>query len=127
MPLQLHISTEQKVIVRLVPTTPGGKPAQVDGVPTWEMQEGGDPDVVLTASEDGLSCEMVSGTAPSQNVINVSADADMGTGVTHITDTISLAITDPMAKNLGLVADEPVLKGEPSASTFTPATKKPNK
>jgi len=121
MPLQLHISTEQKVLVKLVPTTPGNKPAPVDGVPTWTMGEGGDETITLEPSADGLSCIIRAGDAPSaDNIITVSADADMGEGITTITDTIELDVTDPMAANLGLVAEPPTLKDETAGPTGAP-------
>jgi hypothetical protein len=116
MPLELSITNEEQVKVHLTPVTTAGKPAQLDGPPTWERVSG--PAKVKPA-DDGLSADLVSDDEDlSDTVIQVSADADLGEGVETIRDTILLHTTHANAKSLGLsrmivrsfVADAPTLK-----------------
>jgi hypothetical protein len=105
MPLDLTITTEQKVHVTANPVTAAGKPAKVDGPVTFTTVTG---DVTIEAS-DATSATIVSG-ANGDSTVSVSADADLGAGVETITDTITVHVTDPKATSLGLVADAPVAK-----------------
>jgi|SRR5215813_13642375 len=107
MPLELKITTEQQVMVHLNPTTSRGKPVAVDGIPTWEVAAG---DVILQPSATGLDCNIVSPDSAGESQVLVSADADLGEGVTTITDTIKITAGDPQATSLGLKADAPVDK-----------------
>jgi hypothetical protein len=104
MPLKLEITNEQKIKVSLTPTTDTGKPAKLDGAPTWLVQSG---TAAVQAAEDGLSAELVSGDEPGDTEIQVSADADLGAGVVTVTDTILLTVVQAEAKNLGLSAGQP--------------------
>jgi len=100
------VTNEQKLPVTLAPITASGKPATLDGVPTWTVVEG---DATLEVAEDGLSCVLVSGEV-GNSVIEVSADADLGEGVRSLTDTIDLAVVSAEASSLGLVAGTAVPK-----------------
>lgn len=110
MPLQLKITDEQKVNVRLVPVTQRGKPVPLDGKPEWSVVDG---DSTLAVSDDGMSAFLVSNDTPGITNFQVSADADLGEGVSTITDTIQLTVVDPQASSLGLVSDPPVDKAAP--------------
>jgi hypothetical protein len=103
----ITITDEQKVNLTLQPTTQGGKPAQVDGVPTWEVTGG---DATLEVAADGMSAYLISGAANTNSTIEVTADADLGEGMQEITDTIDLAVVAANASQLGLVAGTPELK-----------------
>jgi hypothetical protein len=92
-------TTEEKVTVVLSPTTAAGNPAVVDGIPTYEVLEG---DVILQPSEDGLSCDIISGSPDTINQIAVKADADLGEGVRELTETIVYTVTAPEAASLGV-------------------------
>ncbi len=107
MPLDLTITNEQKVQVTLNPVTDTGKPAKLDGAPTWSVINGTS---TLDIAADGLSAFLVSGDDPGDSDFLVSADADLGSGVTEISDTIRLHVAGAQAKNLGLVAGTPVAK-----------------
>lgn len=102
--LEITITDEQKVNVTLNPVTGTGKPAKVDGVPTWEVVTGNSQ---VTAAEDGLSASLVSADDPGDTDFLVKADADLGEGVTEISDIIRLHVTNAMAENLGLAAGTP--------------------
>lgn len=99
------ITTEQKLTLTLAPRTagtssnPDGNPANVDGAPVWEVTGG---DITITPSADGLSCEVLPGAQDTNSVITVTADADLGEGVTSIIDTVDVAVVAASASRLGL-------------------------
>lgn len=80
------ITTAQEVDFTLTPTTVSGKPAKVDGAPTYTVSSGS---VTLRTAPDGLSTVIVSGDVEEAYTVDVSADADVGAGV----ETISMQIT----------------------------------
>lgn len=72
-------------------TTAGGKPAKVDGVPTWTADNTAVVDTV-TASADGMSAVIHITDTPGAANLTVSADVDLGDGVAEqiFVDTISV-------------------------------------
>ena len=105
--LELKITNEQKVKVTIVPVTATGKPALLDGPPSWSVASG---DATLAVSADGLSSDLISSDTPGESMIVVSADADLGAGVENISDSIKLTIEGAKAAVLGLVAGTPEAK-----------------
>lgn len=103
----LTITNEQKILVTLNPTTEAGNAGSIDGIPTWELVSG---DATIEPSADGLSCYLISGEADVNSVITVTADADLGEGVTPLTDTVDLAVVAASASSLGIVAGTAELK-----------------
>lgn len=77
------INTDQNFpSVTLTITNSAGQPASVDGVPVWASSDA----TILTvaAAADGMSA-VVNTVAPGVGRITVTADADLGAGVTTIT------------------------------------------
>lgn len=107
MPLEIKLTNEQQVTVRLQPVTPAGRPAVLDGKPEWKVVSGAS---IILPAEDGLSCLIVSSDLADATEISVSADADLGEGVETISDLILVNVEHAKAASLGLVADAPVLK-----------------
>lgn len=107
MPLEIKITNEQKVTVTLTPKTDAGKPAKLDGAPTWTIVSG---DSTLVASADGLSAVLTSADDPGDTEILVKADADLGDGIEEVSDIVKLSVIGASAKNLGLTAGTPELK-----------------
>ncbi len=105
--LEITITNEEKVEVTIVPVTSTGKPAKLDGAPTWTIQSGDSTTAVAT---DGLSAFLISSDVPGDTQILVEADADLGAGVVKISDIIKLTVAGAQAANLGLVAKAPVAK-----------------
>ena len=105
--LELTITNEQKVNVQLHPVTSGGNPAPVDGAPAWSVVSG---DATVQPASDGMSADLVSSDNPGDTVFMVTADADLGTGVEPISDTITLHTQHANAAALGLTASDPVPK-----------------
>lgn len=109
MPLELKITTEQEIDVTITPKTDTGKPATLDGSPSWSVISG---NAQVIVAEDGLSAALVSPDDPGDTVILIKADADLGEGVEEISDTITLQSVGATAKNLGLTASAPRPKRE---------------
>jgi hypothetical protein len=59
-----------------------GNPAKVDGVPVWAVDN--TDVVVVTAADDGMSATFTPATTLGTAQVSVSADADLGAGVTQI-------------------------------------------
>ncbi len=100
----IQLDNTQQVNVQLSPKTAKGKPAKVDGVPTWTVQSG---DSVIVVAADGMSAELISSDTDGDTVILVEADADLGAGFVPLDETITLTVSEPQAANLGLTVGTP--------------------
>jgi len=109
-PMEIKITNEQMVRVKLTPKTDTGKPAKLDGKPTWEIISG---DSTIEVDDDGLGANLISADLPGDTEIIVKADADIGEGVEEISDIIKLSVVAATAKNLGIAASPPVAKPSP--------------
>ncbi len=107
MPLELKITNEQQIPVKLTPVTDTDKPATLDGAPVWSIVSGNS---TVVPSADGLSAMLVSADDPGDTQVMVKADADLGEGVEEISDIIKLSVVGATAKNLGLTAGAPEAK-----------------
>lgn len=109
MPVEILISNEQQVRVTLAPKTATGRPAALDGKPTWEIVSG---ESTIDVDEDGKSALLVSSDDPGDTQILVKADADLGEGVEEISDIIKLTVQGARAASLGLTVGTPEAKPE---------------
>lgn len=106
--LELTITNEQQIVVKINPVTDAKKPAKLDGAPVWNRISG---PAAVNPSADGLSATLVSDDNDlTDTVIQVNADADLGSGVETISDQITLHVTHANATNLGLVAGSAAVK-----------------
>jgi len=105
MPLEVSLSTEEKVRLSVTPMTPGGQPATVDGAVQWSVEG-----ACTLEAIDATSTWVLAGATVGDSVVTAAADADLGTGVVPLADTATIHVANPMAANLGMEADEPVLK-----------------
>lgn len=101
MPLAIACSNEEQVPVTASPLTQSGHPAQIDGALTVTVQSG--DGTVLQDPATPLLFKAVSGDNPGDTTYLVSADADLGAGVTTITDLVTLTVTSATAASFGLV------------------------
>lgn len=109
MPLNLVISTEEKIHVTLAPKTASGNPATVDGAPVWSVVSGSG---TVVPDANGLGAFLVSTNTVDgiDTVFKVAADADLGPGIINIQDTVTLTTTHAQAAALGLTAAPAVPK-----------------
>lgn len=105
MPVEITLTTEQKVRATITPKTQSGNPAQLDGKPNVSVPSG--DATIANVSDDGLSFDIVSPDAPGQSQVLVEADADLGSGVETISDIITVNIVGARAANLGLSLGTP--------------------
>lgn len=101
------LKESQKVLVTLRPTTDEGKPAVVDGAPSWVVKSG---DVTMSVAADGLSATLFAGTVHGDSVIVITADSDLGTGVVTLTESITVTVDGDRAHNLGIFVGVPTTK-----------------
>jgi len=105
MPIEVSISTEEKIRLSVAPMTPGGQPAPVDGPTQWTVTG-----ACTLEPIDDTSTWVVSGATIGDSVVTATADADLGAGVVNIADTCTVHVANPMASSLGLSAGQPELK-----------------
>jgi multidrug efflux pump subunit AcrB len=79
-----------------------GHPAQVQGTPEWSTS---DPNIVsVTPSADGKSAKIVAG-APGTAQVSVTADADLGDGISNITGVADVQVNGGKASVISLKFD----------------------
>lgn len=111
MPVDVKLTTEQRVQVSVQPKTKAGKPADVDG----DVAFTSDNPAVVIERIDPKSAWINSPDSPGDSVIVVSADADLdATGVQTIEDTVTIHVSNPLAESLGLTLGNPEDKPTPS-------------
>ena len=83
-----------------------GNAAKVDGKPVWAVN---DPNqvIVLTVSDDGSSATAVTTGKVGTAQIQVTADADLGSGVTQLTAVQDVEVVASAAVTLGIAHAEP--------------------
>jgi hypothetical protein len=59
---------------------------------------------------DDASVYLVASDTPGDSVMTVEGDADVGSGVETILDTVLVHVQHPHAASLGLAADLPILR-----------------
>lgn len=100
--MEITLTTEQKIKATLNPVTATGKPAKLDGMPTWSSST-----LRLEVADDGMSAYIISTDEPVVDTIVVQADADLGEGVETISGSITVNVVGAKAANLGLTLGEP--------------------
>lgn len=111
MPLEVSMTTEEQCRLSITPLTPGGEAATIDGQAQWTVDG-----TCTLLPIDATSTWVVAGDTVGDSVVTVACDADMGSGVVPLGDTCLVHVATPMAANLGLAADQPVLQSEASPS-----------
>lgn len=106
--MALVLTDIQKVSLSITPTSAAGNPAPVDGAPVWTSSD--ESVLTVTASEDGLSAEAVTTGKLGVAQVSVSADADLGEGVTTITGVLDVEVKASEAVSLAVSAGTPTNK-----------------
>jgi hypothetical protein len=103
--MALILTDVQKVGLSIAPVDAKGNPAPVDGVPTWGTSDASI--LTVTPAADGMSAEALAVGPVGTAQVNVSADADLGTGITTITGTLDVQVTASQATALDITAGTP--------------------
>ena len=102
------MSTTQEFTASIAPADKRGKPAPVDGVPTWATSDASI--VSVTPAADGMSA-VVAAQGVGDYTVTVSADADLGAGVVTIvgsdTGSVSLGQATAITITAGPVTEQP--------------------
>lgn len=98
------LTDTQKVNLSISPVDAKGKPAKIDGVPSWTSSD--ETILSLVPAADGLSAVAVAGD-PGHAQVSVTADADLGEGVTGITGTLEVDVEAGEAVSLNITAGAP--------------------
>ena len=89
----------------VVITDKKGNPAAVQGAPVWASSD--DTKLTVTASADGMEAD-ISAVGPLGDVqVVVTADSDLGDGVTNITGTLDVTIVASQAVAIAVSAGAP--------------------
>lgn len=105
--LELSCTNEEKVPITIAPVTTTGKPSKIQSGSLVVTAQSGSGTVELI---DDSSFYVVSGDDPGDTEYLVAGDADLGDGVTTISDIVMLRVAGANAANLGLAAGSPVPK-----------------
>ena len=106
------LTDTQEVDLAIQPLDKKGKPAQVDGVPAWVSSD--TTIITVTPAADGLSAVATAGNIGHAQV-TVSADADLGPGVTTITGVLEIDVAGGQAVSLGITAGTPREQAAPAS------------
>lgn len=97
-----------------------GKPAKLDGVPKWALDDSTNCQITSQAA-DGLSCVVQLSDNPSATQLTVTADADLGAGVTNLQSQAVINIVAGDAVSLGNVTASAITPGTGTGGGGTPA------
>jgi hypothetical protein len=107
----LVLTDLQQVELSVAPVDAVGNPAPLDGKPTWAVSD--DTILVLQVSDDGLKAVAVTTNKLGTCQVSVTADADLGAGVTTLTGTQDVEVKASQAVGLGMAAGAPTDKAPP--------------
>ena len=105
--MSLLLTDIQKATLSIAPVDAKGNAAPVQaGSVVWSAADG--TLLTLTPSADGLSCDAAAAGPLGTTQVNVSADADLGDGVTTIAGTLDVTVAASQAVSLNISAGTPV-------------------
>lgn len=99
------MTSSQQTILRPKFLDKKGNPGAVDGAPVWFVDN---PNVLaITPSPDGLTCSVLAVGPVGVATVSMTADADLGEGVTSIAGVLAFEIVAGAVVSIELDADEP--------------------
>ncbi len=103
--IMLTLTDSQKVGLSIQPVDAKGNPAPVDGAPQWAVSD--EALLTLQVADDGLSAELFAAGPLGNAQVTVSADADLGAGVTTIQGILDVTVVGGQAVSLAIAAGTP--------------------
>lgn len=103
---KMKITDSQKFTATIAPVDAKGNPAQVDGVPVWAAPDA--TTVTVTPAADGMSAEIAAVGPVGSVQVSVTADADLGTGVSSLVGTLQVDVVGGAAVSLQISTSAPV-------------------
>ena len=95
------LTATQQLTATLTITDRKGNPASVEGAPVWASSD--ETVATVESSADGMS-GVVKAVAPGSGRVVVTADADLGEGVTPIIGTLDINVTPGTASVVAISA-----------------------
>jgi len=87
----LILANDHQARASIQPVDAKGNPAPIDGMPNWTSSSA-DIASVQNIAPDGLSADIVPGTKLGTCQVNVTADADLGSGVSTISGVLDVQV-----------------------------------
>lgn len=103
--MSLILKDDQKVKLSILPVDAKGNPAAVDGVPVWASSDDGV--IAVIPSADGLSATATAVGKVGTAQVSVTADADLGDGVSNIAGVLDVTVVAGQAVSVGVTAGTP--------------------
>jgi hypothetical protein len=101
----VQLTDVQEARATIAPQDRAGNPASVDGVPTWESSD--TSVITVSPTEDGLTADVVTTGTLGTATVTVTADADLGEGVTSLTGTLEVEVIASQAADLNVSVGTP--------------------
>lgn len=102
---QMNMTDSQQVSLTIKPVDKKGNAAPVDGVPAWASSN--TEVVTVTPAPDGMSAIAAAVGPLGSATVSVTADADLGAGVTEIAGSLDIIITAGAAATVSITAGSP--------------------
>ncbi len=116
----INMTNSQQLTATIQPVDAKGQPALVDGVPVWASSD--ETIITVAASDDGMSAVVAAVGPLGDAKVSVTADADLGAGVSAIFGTLDVSITQGQAVGFKITTSDPVEQG--ATPTPTPTTRR---
>lgn len=104
---EVTMTDEQQVLIHAVPQTAAGNVGAVEGQVEFSVASGA---CTLGEQPGPTSIWVVSGNDPGDSVIHLRGDADLGAGIQHIEDDVTVHVLQALAVAFSITADAPILK-----------------
>jgi hypothetical protein len=103
----LILPNDHQVTASITPVDAKGNAASIDGLANWTSSN---PTIasVANVSADSLSADIVPGTALGSCQVNVTADADLGSGVATISGVLDVQVSAGAAVGFTITTAPPV-------------------
>ena len=100
----ITMTNSQQASATIQPVDKKGQPAPVDGVPVWASSD--ETIITVESAADGLSAVVKAVGPLGAAKVSVTADADLGTGVTSIFGSLDVTITQGQAVGITITLGE---------------------
>ena len=101
----VQLTDVQEARATIAPKDRAGNDAPVDGTPTWASSD--ESLVTVTPAEDGMSADVITVGPLGTAQVTVTADADLGDGVTSLTGTLDVEVIASEASSLNVSVGTP--------------------
>lgn len=100
----MEMTATQQFTASIAPKDRKGRPAQVDGTPSWAVSD--ETIIQVVPAANGMSAIVVA-QGPGTANLNVNADADLGNGVEPLIGTMEVTVTPGKATVIEITAAQP--------------------